>query len=287
VGVSWGIPIPARNRAELLLFDRIAVFGLQSMLESMSFIQDADEADTRWLADRGVLFDVRHVQLSDGSTVERRLEENFDKDRDALVGSFARGEMRPGLTISEWLATVEPPDRLVASWLREVGLNAVPLRFGTVAGMPLTKGPVFQVVIKRLQFPSEAHSLEDLLAFRAEAQAEGLLESLHVWMNNMACSSLTAFEIADALEATIDKYERLLRLKRMRLRTGVVETLVTTTAEIGEALVKFRWSKIAKKLFEVRYKKLDLMEAELTLPGSELAFISRARTRFGSAKRSV
>ena len=58
--------------------------------------------------------------------------------------------------------------------------------------------------------------------------------------------------------------------------------LVVTTAEIAESLVKFQWSNIAKKLFEVRHKQIDLMKAEMTLPGREVAYIVKARERFGS-----
>jgi len=61
----------------------------------------------------------------------------------------------------------------------------------------------------------------------------------------------------------------------------VVETLVVTTAEIAESLVKFQWSTIAKKLFEVRHRQIDLMKAEMTLPGREVAYIVKARKRFG------
>ena len=68
----------------------------------------------------------------------------------------------------------------------------------------------------------------------------------------------------------------------MSRTTGVVETLLTTTAEIAESFVKFQWSKIPKKLFEVRHKQIDLMKAEMSLPGREVAYIVKARGRFGA-----
>ncbi len=64
----------------------------------------------------------------------------------------------------------------------------------------------------------------------------------------------------------------------------MVETLVCTTAEIAVSLVKFQWSKIAKKLFEVRYKQIDLMKAEMTALGREVAYIVKARERFSSRR---
>jgi hypothetical protein len=57
-------------------------------------------------------------------------------------------------------------------------------------------------------------------------------------------------------------------------------------AEIAESLVKSQWSKIAKKLFEVSHKQIDLMKAEMTAPGREVAYIVKARERFGSCEPS-
>jgi hypothetical protein len=79
----------------------------------------------------------------------------------------------------------------------------------------------------------------------------------------------------------MSRYERALKLEKMKRDTGVVETVVTTTAEIAESLVKARWSNIAKKLFEVRHKQIDLMKAEMAAPGREVAYIVKARERFG------
>jgi hypothetical protein len=98
----------------------------------------------------------------------------------------------------------------------------------------------------------------------------------------MASGRLTEVEVSDRLEALVNSYERALNLERMSRETGVVETLVTTTAEVAESLVKFKWSALAKKLFEVRHKQIDLMKAEMALPGREVAYIVRARERFGA-----
>jgi hypothetical protein len=43
--------------------------------------------------------------------------------------------------------------------------------------------------------------------------------------------------------------------------TPMFETLICTTAEIAESLVKFKWFNIAKKLFEVKHKQVALLKA--------------------------
>jgi hypothetical protein len=136
-------------------------------------------------------------------------------------------------------------------------------------------------VLNELPIPGPTHSLEDILAFRDEARSEGLIQGLRVWLNEMASGKITPIEVSDKLEDLMSRYERALKLEKMKRDTGVVETVVTTTAEIAESLVKARWSNIAKKLFEVRHKQIDLMKAEMAAPGREVAYIVKARERFG------
>jgi hypothetical protein len=97
----------------------------------------------------------------------------------------------------------------------------------------------------------------------------------------MASGELTHLEVSDKLENLVSCYDRALTLEKMSRTTGVVETLLVTTAEIAESLVTFQWSKAAKTLFDVRRKQIDLMKAEMTLPGREVAYIVKARERFG------
>ena len=119
------------------------------------------------------------------------------------------------------------------------------------------------------------------MAFREDARSEGLIQGLRAWINETGSGTMTVVEVSDKLEDLVSRYERALMLEKMSRTSGVVETLVVTTAEIAESLVKFQWSKIAKKLFEVRHRQIDLMKAEMTLPGREVAYIVKARERFG------
>jgi hypothetical protein len=160
----------------------------------------------------------------------------------------------------------------------------VPILFGWSGrpDQPTTRTDVVQLVLNELPIPGDTHSLEDILAFRDEARSEGLIQGLRVWINEMASGKLTPIEVSDKLEDLMSRYERTMKLERMRRDTSVVETFVTTSAEIAECLVKFKWSKLAKRLFDVRYKQIDLMKAEMSAPGREVAYIVKARERFKS-----
>ena len=61
-----------------------------------------------------------------------------------------------------------------------------------------------------------------------------------------------------------------------------MESVVCTTADFAESLCKFQWSKIASGLFRVKRQRIDLLRAEMELPGREVAYIVKARERFGN-----
>ena len=174
--------------------------------------------------------------------------------------------------------------RVTALGLQEtMGINAVALT-NVWSEDDVAEGQraeVLRLVVKGVPIPGDSHSMEDVLGFRDEARSEGLVQGLRVWINDMASGKLSPVEVSDKLEYLVSRYERALKLEKMSRSTGVVETLVVSTAEIAESLVKFQWSKAAQKLFEVRHRQIDLMKAEMTLPGREVAYIVKARERFG------
>jgi hypothetical protein len=280
VGTSY--ILPPSWKQHLLLFDRIACLQLASSAN----YTDEDLAE---LVDRGLVFKavLENAELSADASAE--VSRAMKDARDGIRRFFATLDQSEPWRVFDAIgsagATVDAMCRAVAVYLREVQrLHAVPITSGweSAPDFPATKAEVLHLVVNELPIPSDRHSLDDLLAFRDEAHSEGLIQGLRVWINEMACGRLTQVEVSDKLEDLVFRYERALKLESMQRDTHVVETLVVTTAEIAESLVKFQWSKIAKKLFEVRHKQIDLMKAEMTAPGREVAYIVKARERFRS-----
>jgi hypothetical protein len=67
----------------------------------------------------------------------------------------------------------------------------------------------------------------------------------------------------------------------MKTTKGAFETVITLVAETAENLAKVRWGKLAKGLFAVSARRIDLLEAELKAPGREIAYVFRARQNLG------
>ena len=204
-------------------------------------------------------------------------------DKSPRSPQVARGREAADAQIA-WATRKDQEARDWAVRLRNAGhQNTVPIMLGwseTMTGE--SRAEVIEVVLANLPVPDDSHALPDVLAFREEARSQGLIQGLRVWINDMASGKLTGFEVSDKLEDLVSRYERTLAVEKMQRDTGVVETLVTTTAEVAESLVKFNWSTAAKRLFEVRRKQIDLMKAEMTLPGREVAYLVKAREQFGS-----
>ena len=60
--------------------------------------------------------------------------------------------------------------------------------------------------------------------------------------------------------------------------------IVVAVAETAENIAKLKFSALAKSLFALKHRRIELIDAERQAPGRELAYIVRARERFGSGE---
>ena len=266
--------IPRVTKEHLFLFDKIACPLSADFFRST---QSPDHAaaiqDLLWLREQKILITPK-IDLSPPHTASAEWIQAVDEYRAPRTGADEA---------AAW-AKIDVVTRAYALQLRHVDrVNAVPVTTGWHRSPDdsVTRADVIQLVLRQLPVPGDRHGLQDILAFREEARAEGLSQSLRVWINEMASGGLSRIEVSDTLEHLVSRYERMLAVEKMQRDTSIIETLVVTTAEIAESLVKFQWSAAAKKLFEVRHRQIDLMKAEMTLPGREVAYIVKARERFG------
>lgn len=103
-------------------------------------------------------------------------------------------------------------------------------------------------------------------------------------MSKISRENLAEREIAEEIEWLLNEYQAHMRLHRMKITTGTLETVVVAVAEVAENLAKLKFGALAKSLFVLKHRSLELAEAERQAPGRELAYISRAREHFGSGK---
>lgn len=300
VGVSSPVDLGFNWKHKLLLFDRIAIPNLTHKLQRTCKDESDAEVlnDLNWLASRKLAFDpyvpehVLRFPSQESMDALLSLHERYLTVSQEALGSIVKmpdgtNQLRDPYDFVVAMDNYNflGPRILAPAVAMSFGVNALPFsrvdRLAIPATLSAGSGEVVQLAISHLPVPGDGHSFDDVLAFRDEVRAQGLLLSLRVWINEAGSGKLTPIELSDKLEDLLSRFERTLALEKMRVQTGVIETVVTTTAEIAEALVKFKWSNIAKKLFEVRHKQVDLMKTEMGAPGREVAYIVKAHDRFG------
>ena len=285
IGATYELPDVLRSsfKHHLLVFDRIACATAAPLLKEIADDRNSGRPPDKWI--RAITRDLPWL-MKEGLVFspEWKPPENTDFDMEEFDQYLVQHRDMGSLMV-EYLSDTHA--RQFAIHLKKQQLNAVPITCGwsRFPNEPSNKVEAIQLVINELPIPGQSHSYQDILAFRKEANELGLTRGLRVWINEMASGKLTQVEMSDKLQDLVSRYDRALKLEKMSRTTGVLETLVVTTAEIAESLVKFQWSKLAKKPFEVRHKQIDLMKAEMTLPGHEVAYIVKARERFGDIKQ--
>jgi len=144
----------------------------------------------------------------------------------------------------------------------------------------LANSTVLWVTLAALPEPREDTPWEDILSFREDPAAQAALARLRSWMDSVAkvCASPAAVE--DELTALLADYEAHMKLHHIRTERGMLEAILTTTAEVAQAIVTMKWGAAVKALFDVSRAEISLMEAEKDAPGREVAYIARAREGF-------
>lgn len=91
---------------------------------------------------------------------------------------------------------------------------------------------------------------------------------------------LSPSEIQDKIDYLIHDCEQHMRRHELKIYPGILQTFLVGSAEILENAMKLRLKDLAKGLFFIRNRKLELMEAEAGAPGREIAYIVQAKRNF-------
>jgi hypothetical protein len=174
--------------------------------------------------------------------------------------------------------------RLTASELRTtygVDAVAVPSKIEPQsADATADRDAVVRIVLREFPTPSNSTPWENIEEFHRDDAARTEFHRLKQWINKTGKAGLKQYEVTDELRELIYTYAEGIKAHRIKAERGILEVLVTTTAEIAEGLVKGNFSTAAKALFEVSKHKIKLLEEERETPGREVAYIVTARSKF-------
>jgi hypothetical protein len=268
-----------------LLFSRIAVPGAREIKVS----EVAGELE--WLQDQGIVFDPQFTEeqaasLRDNPKVAHfyRLEikehHEYIKQLVTVVQSDESLDSDSPLSQSPELYRImqtiqNATVRSVSIELRELyQIEAHPLLSNdslSPTTAQIEKTGVIQIVLRTLPIPHDLTPWEQIIEYRSDTDSQHKWLDLRNWMGEVARGELTPVEVEDKLEHLISQYQRHMKLHKMKANQGVIQTILVSSAELAENLIKFKWGQIAKNLFSIKQRNIALMEGELTSPGSEVA----------------
>lgn len=137
--------------------------------------------------------------------------------------------------------------------------------------------PVWRVVFEEMPQLDTRASWDDVRDFRKEEKTQHLVRNLRRWARKIVAEKWTAAELEDEVRELLYEYENHLRIARIGANKGVLEILITGTADLVENIVKLRFGKIGALVSVLRERKVKLLEEESKAPGRELALLSELK----------
>lgn len=163
-------------------------------------------------------------------------------------------------------------------------INAYPVYNKEIAlsdDFQMGKDQVINLVIEQLPEPDyEQISWEKIIDFRNEPETKKLRTYLRKWISDSAKNCFTHNEIVENIEYYCAKYEEHISLHKMKIKHGVIETLLMIPAEMLEGIVRLKPTQTVKALFAFKKANIQLLEKEKDAPGRDLAYILKCKAEF-------
>jgi hypothetical protein len=299
VGVTHLGKITASLKQEALIFTRIGICSADYDLKNPGQFKIKNDryllGEVEWLLDQGIAFDIPSLKTAVPDDEYGTLVNDL-KTRQLEQLDQARARVNSVSEISNWEETFDEAEEIIIETkdllarvrciqLRNLeGIDAFPLFFGEKLlsqTQGVTRADVVNLVIAALPRPDDNTPWEQIVEYRSDPDTVGKFLALRLWITEMAKAQLPPREVEERLEWLLHDYQRHLNLHRLKYTMGNLEAILTMGADVLENIVKINWSRAAKGLFELKRRRIELMEAEMKTPGAEVAYIVRSREQFG------
>lgn len=136
---------------------------------------------------------------------------------------------------------------------------------------------IIKVCLEMIPVPDSSAPWETILAYRESDDVRRNYLALRRWMKK-AATEFTGFrELKEEIEYLILERESHLRLYELKINYGAIETVLMIGSEVIENIARIKLSSAVKALFSLSRRNIQLLEAEHSAPGKEIAYISDAR----------
>jgi hypothetical protein len=279
--------VPSILKHEAIILNRIAVNDLHVLVKDdkkTSVLPEQAVRDVQWLYEEGIIFNpnvqikIPQPHLSPHYQRYAQFANEVYDQVEYLHNKITPEQIKYLYSLSMLAAQAET--RATCLYLREVEQLDACWTFSHMCSSESPTRGVLDIVVNRLPVPDESVPWEHIMEFRSDPDSYSKFLALRNWMNEVARAKLTPIEVEQKLEYLMDQYWRHMQLHRMKANAGVLQTVIVSTAELIENLVKIQWGKVAKSMFAFKERQIAMLEGELTAPGSEVAFIIKAQETF-------
>jgi hypothetical protein len=302
VGVQSILSASAPLKQEALIFNRIAVIGLNFGLDVVSD-PHAREAlrlppkpelyDLLWLIEQGIVFDAEDV-LPDSALIESeefKRYENLQQEQlekmNTVLSSHAVDRNDVFTRLAKRAQHADKAEeyylRSTCVQLRELcNIEAYPILWNELnvsEDSPAERSDLIQIVLKAIPVPDESTSWEQIMEYRSDPDSQDKFLDLRNWMSDVARAELAPIEAKEKLEWLMSQYQRRMNLHKMKTHPSTLKAYIIASARFAENFIKGNWGKLAEQVL-IQQNKIALMESESTSPGSEVAYVIEAREHF-------
>ena len=290
--ISWGMLFgqPDQLKQYLLLYDELWVPSLQQSYPSSEEIRewDLDEehlASLQWLEAQGLLRESPIVldpeKIAEDEVTAGLLElHDFASARGAMTWETAEEAALEGAAAAFNIDTALSRLTTYLAWKENETLvypvNDVFQDFDGLPGQLAGEQQVLSVVLKRLPVPSGDLPLEEIVRFKQDEDTQFKFRKFWHWARKAATKVGGHREIEEEIDELTNDYERHLAEHLKKVKHERVEIKVAMPLEFVEDLAKLHWGQAARRLFQLDKATLNAHEAELKLPGQEIAYVTAA-----------
>lgn len=295
-------------KQDLLLFDEIGIMGFERRLARSAALDPALAADAEYLANLGILQDAPLTGEEMADATELMVESSVGVPRDQWRDvEFSRDHHRALRLVSMarhpagadlfWDPLPSGGELIVALGERLAGnRSTVALmrsrppapnirRLERAFWMPGERAlgspeAVVELVLPRLPVPGPEVPLSDVVDFTQDPATRDMLARLRLWMARLSLEGSDAGAMELELEEHLHELRSHLRIADMRHRTSVIRAVLTIPLGLAEELLHLRPKGAVEALFSVRDEHANFLEAQLSAPGHEVAYIEAAHRAF-------
>jgi hypothetical protein len=276
-----------------LVFDKVVMFGVGglrmiegSLPDRATDVLRRDLALLEFLQEHGVVMEANPAALfpqskaqSEEAVLKKVLTDPQFSDFLEKLNSISPEE----LSTYHKGAYDRTARRVAAYYSANMQWDAVVLGSGVGAAADMLDAGsdvVVNDVLPEMPIPDDATAWERIIDFRNDPDSRIKFNRLHMWTHEAARSGKSAQELRDELRYLLDEYKAHMRLHEMKVRSGVVQTVVSAAATALEGLLRFKPTSAADAIFSVSAQRAALLEAEKAAPGRALAYIVDANRVF-------